>query len=102
MTTTAATPVEERWDLGFLHRRDLGDGRAIWIYRMIYTWSVCIGQIGHPCYTDRWCYMTLNDARAAADIWDPFTEAEPTGWHRHPRTGRRRPDGDASKEYVNL
>ncbi len=27
-------------------------------------------------------------------------EGEPTGWFRHPRTGRRRPDGDPEREYV--
>lgn len=25
---------------------------------------------------------------------------EPNGWHRHPKTGRRRPGGGASKEYI--
>lgn len=85
-----------------LHRRDLGDGRAVWIYRMIYTHSICIGLIDEPCYQDRWCYHTWNDARAALAAWDPLTQREPSGWHRHPRSGRRRPDGDPSKEYVAL
>ena len=89
-----------QWDHGFLYRRDLGDGRAVWIYRMIYTWAVCIGTIGDREYDDRWCYMTLNDARAAMDIWDPLTQPEPTGWHRHPGSGRRRPDGDPAREEV--
>ena len=29
-------------------------------------------------------------------------DGEPDGWMRNPLTGRRRPGGDASKEYVNL
>ena len=90
------------WDEGFLFRRDLGDGRAVWIYRMIFTYSVCIGQIGAPVYRDRWCYDTLAHARMALDLWDPLSDPEPIGWHRHPLSGRRRPEGDASKEYVNL
>lgn len=27
---------------------------------------------------------------------------EPTGWMRNPKTGRRRPDGDAAQEWVML
>jgi hypothetical protein len=26
---------------------------------------------------------------------------EPQGWHRHPNTGRRREDGDPTKETIN-
>jgi len=34
--------------------------------------------------------------------WDPAKEQEPQGWMRHPFSGRWRPGGDASKEYINL
>ena len=27
-------------------------------------------------------------------------DTEPTGWMRHPTTGRRRPGGDPAAEYV--
>jgi len=27
--------------------------------------------------------------------------SEPQGWFRHPNSGRRRPGGDPSQEYVN-
>lgn len=33
--------------------------------------------------------------------WEPKAGTEPSGWFRHPPTGRRRPDGDPSKEYIN-
>jgi len=33
------------------------------------------------------------------EAWDG--EGEPTGWMRHPASGRRRPGGDETKEYVN-
>ncbi|MEW1959789.1 hypothetical protein [Kineococcus sp. NPDC059986] len=49
-------------------------------------------------YTDRWCYHDVYAAVRAAEAWDPAQEDEPTGWHRHPLSGRRRPDGDPSKE----
>ena len=38
-------------------------------------------------------------AVSALFAWNPETEPEPNGWYRSPTTGRRRPDGDASKEY---
>jgi hypothetical protein len=28
-------------------------------------------------------------------------DKEPEGWYRHIETGRRRPEGDPSKEYIN-
>jgi len=52
---------------------------------------------------------------APGDVWDyegpvaaiealirilEETDEEPTGWIRHPATGRRRPGGDQSQEYV--
>jgi hypothetical protein len=33
--------------------------------------------------------------------WDGTEVHEPEGWFRHPATGRRRPDGDKEKEYIN-
>lgn len=83
----------------------IGDGRALYIYRKIWTYSLCIGDVKNEGYfTDLWCYETLPLAMAAMLAWNPLdiSTPEPEGWHRHPPTGRRRPDGDASREYVNL
>lgn len=33
--------------------------------------------------------------------WEPTETPEPEGWMRNPPTGRRRPGGDPTKEYVN-
>lgn len=38
-------------------------------------------------------------AVAALIAWNG--EGEPSGWMRHPETGRRRPGGDPAGEYVN-
>jgi hypothetical protein len=35
-----------------------------------------------------------------AERWNPDETLEPEGWFRNPQTGRRRPDGDAAREYV--
>lgn len=49
-------------------------------------------------YEDRWCYHTYAKAKAALEAWDGT--GEPTGWHRHPATDRRRPDGDPLRERI--
>lgn len=51
-------------------------------------------------YTDRWCYTTVEKAALAGHAWDPAVDKEPSGWHRHPASGRRRPDGDPAQEHV--
>lgn len=51
------------------------------------------------CYDDRWCYHSKEAAVKALSEWDGT--GEPMGWHRHPPTGRRRPDGDPLAEYIN-
>lgn len=49
-------------------------------------------------YSDVWQYQSVQAALAAHDAWDGV--GEPTGWYRHPASGRRRPDGDPAKEFV--
>lgn len=57
-------------------------------------------------YSDRisicnsWWYDTLEAAVAALNNWDRSKESEPDGWMRNPHDGRRRPNGDKSKEYI--
>lgn len=53
-------------------------------------------------WLDSWCYESgrVGEALAAAEAWNPMTEAEPAGWNRHPASGRRRPDGTAASEFI--
>jgi len=51
-------------------------------------------------HDDEWDYDTPALAFAAAQGWDPAATPEPAGWMRHPSSGRRRPDGDPTREYV--
>lgn len=83
--------------------RDLGDGRYACVCRLLFHYTLIVGQIG-DCfgYDDRWCYETEIMARAALEKWNPTTEAEPIGWHRHPKTGRRRSNGNQAEEYVRF
>ena len=70
--------------------REIAPGYGLWVEPMLFTHRIVIGAIGSSFVDDAWCYHTRELAEAAADAWDPADEAEPSGWHRHPATGRRR------------
>ncbi|MYM92608.1 hypothetical protein [Duganella vulcania] len=53
-------------------------------------------------YQDFYCYDSVELAVQGMMSFDPARDKEPVGWHRHASTGRRRPAGDASKEYINM
>jgi hypothetical protein len=80
--------------------RHHADGRRIAVLPLMYTAAVIIGPVHNPlnAYDDRWCYHSVSAAWEAAMRWDGT--GEPYGWHRHPDTGRRRPGGDETQEYV--
>lgn len=71
-------------------RRVLPTGLGLWIEPMIFTHRIVVGSIGSSFVDDAWCYHTREAAEQAADAWDPAKEPEPSGWHRHPMSGRRR------------
>ncbi len=82
-----------------LHAKLLEDGRWVGIHRLAFHYSLMIGTVGdYVGYDDRYCYQHLGLVlRAFADF---DGEVEPLGWHRNPRTGRRRPDGNPEQEYI--
>jgi len=45
-------------------------------------------------------YETPRLAVEALLLWDGY--GEPKGWFRDPDTGRRRPGGDAAREYIRF
>ena len=53
------------------------------------------GTVTEYGYEERWCYHSQHLAQDAFEEWAENPEQkEPTGWHRHPSTGRRmREDG---------
>lgn len=65
--------------------------RMMFDYRIIKTDGFIVN--------DNWCYDSEEAAVAALDSIEEGKE--PEGWFRHIETGRRRPDGDPSKEYIN-
>lgn len=70
--------------------------------RLIFHWTIVTGEIGdRESMSDRWCYETEDGVVAGFTEWAARGfKGEPEGWHRNPTTGRRRPKGDASKEYI--
>jgi hypothetical protein len=72
-----------------------GDNAAI--MKLMFTFAI-LHNISYYSYDDRWCYQSYEEAKKALINWNG--EGEPDGWHRHPSTGRRRPDGDKTQETV--
>ncbi len=69
------------------------------VRRLLFHWTLIIGDVGDQIsYLDRYCYQADEAANRALLAWDGTQE--PEGWHRHPYSGRRRPESDASREYV--
>ena len=106
MNQSIDIPVQERErELfkreGYVLVTKIGDHGWCGIKSFMFTWAIISGMDRYG-YEDRWCYHDLMMAAEAMRHWveDP-TAAEPFGWHRHPPSGRRRPDGDASREYVS-
>lgn len=62
-------------------------------------WIVTLPDPGGSIYEDCWHYAGLLEAYLAARTWLLEGGVEPHGWHSHPQSGRRRPGGDASREF---
>jgi hypothetical protein len=80
---------------GLIEVKSCDNGRLIGIAPFIYTWAI-VADLSTVGYEERWCYETLLDAQTAMLDWSG--EGEPTGWHRHPLSGRRR--DKEGMEYV--
>lgn len=86
-----------------LYERDLPDGRQISVLGMIFNFRLCIGD-GKTAYDDGYCYpqdLGLPFVLAAAEEWDG-TNDPADGWTKHIGSGRKRPGGDPTKEYVDV
>lgn len=89
--------TSELEDLGYTDVKVFENGRQAAIAPFMFT-SAIICDIDNCGYGDRWCYHTKRDAFKALDTWNG--KGEPEGWHRHPKTGRRR-DEDGN-ETINF
>jgi hypothetical protein len=75
------------------------DGDVRGIYRFMFTYAIISG-IDRYGYSGRWCYEDYATAIKSLNNWHA-DEKEPYGWHRHPDSGRRRPNGDATKQFIS-
>ena len=85
-------------DDGALYWRELPNSFEICVYPMTFGKArLCLGE--GDFISDGYCYQDPERAILAAQVWtgkgDPLS-----GWHTHIQSGRRRPDGDPSKEYI--
>ena len=78
----------------------MGEDRWLGIERLMFHWTMKIGTVGdYYGYDDRYCYSDVKLALYAAAEWaDRGFEGEPLGWHRHPKSGRRRENGRLDRE----
>jgi hypothetical protein len=86
---------------GFEYWRCLPDGTVIAVGPMSFSNGRLFWDINEAGYDDFYCYDSVDHARDSMMAFDPAVDAEPFGWHRHYRSGRRRPDGDPTREFIN-
>lgn len=68
--------------------KPIAGGRYACIRPMLFTYGIITGKIGDFYgVDDHWCYGGYAEAKAALLAWNGT--GEPSGWHRHPRSGRR-------------
>jgi len=88
---------------GYTYILPIDDKRYACLCPFGYTVAIITGHwFDRTGYDDRWCYHDYPTALGALIEWAKADfKDEPMGWHRHPKSGRRRPDGDWMQEYVN-
>lgn len=91
---------EQLRGMGYVFWRQFPDGEWAAVVPMTYGKGRICYQLNPAGYEDGWCYETIGQAITGLEAWDPEKDPEPTGWFRHPFTGRRREGGDPAKEYV--
>lgn len=77
-------------------------GRTLDVYPLLFGRArLCVSRDPVTSYIDDvFEYPSLDSALTAMYEWDGTGDA-PYGWDRHPRTSRRRPEGDATREHVH-
>jgi hypothetical protein len=79
---------------GYTHYAELGNGAFVFICPMLFNYRAVIGTLHRV--EDAYCYDTQDQAVASIEAWDVTVSAEPSGWKKHPQSGRYRPLGHDS------
>ena len=92
-----------RWLLrqGYSRAKVLGPGRYAAIRPLSFdAWELVTGRTSdRDGSIDGWTYASREAVEQAFDAWTG--QGEPSGWRRHTRSGRRRPEGNPALEYVS-
>lgn len=79
--------------------KDFGEGVYGAVKSLLFHYTLIVGWIGEKdSYFDQFCYAKCSEALKGLREWDG--RGDPRGWHRNPKTGRRRPGGDEAQEYL--
>jgi hypothetical protein len=93
--------MESIEDDGYVMIRDYPTGmRAAVVPLITGTGRLIVGTVQEwqSGYDEAFCYDSVGEAVIALLNWNGI--GEPDGWFRNPGTGRRRPKGEVTKEYV--
>ena len=97
--------VKEYGPPGTVVVESINEDEYVATYPLMFHWTMIRGLKCEAefSYDDRWCYETQGLAVSAMYEWiGRGCEGDPVGWHRHPKTGRRRPQGNPEEEYVSF
>lgn len=88
-----------------VHIELIDDERWVMIERLMYHYTIKTGTVNDffTGYEDRWCIANLQRALISFAEWKTRGfEGEPTLWHRHPNSGRRRDQDNpvAATEHI--
>jgi hypothetical protein len=100
-STPAISDEEMAKRTEFTASRRLPDGSVIAAGPMMHGNGRLFMDVNRVGYESCYCYDTLEGATEAMYRYNPETDDEPDGWKRDPYTGRRRPNGDKSKQTIN-
>lgn len=93
----ALAAVMETWADTLREPKVLGEHGVVGLHPLLFTCAI-LSELTPWGYGDRWCYHTYEAAKAAYDAWDGT--GEPTGWHRHPKSGRRFDENGKMEVYL--
>lgn len=92
---------KEMREMGYTDWRVLPEGSIMAVGPMAFGNGRLFLEVNSSGYEDCYCYDSLALAQKSMNEFDPQSGVEPQGWKRHPFSGRRRTNGDASTEYIN-
>ncbi len=101
-TTEMPFSEEQMKSFGYTNWRVLDNGVILAVGPMAFNNGRLFVDINSHGYEDCYCYDSLELAEQSMLEFNPEAEPEPTGWKRHPFSGRRREGGDPSKEIVRM